>query len=69
MIPLGPADGDEQDPFKLTAALAVARQGIPQGSAVSSQVAEMVLALSLNAVPRLGIGVRLCGQYLTLGDD
>ena len=33
--PFGPADGNEQDPVKLTAALADARRGIPQGSAVS----------------------------------
>jgi hypothetical protein len=50
--PIGPADGDES--LKLIPALAHARRGIPQGSAASSIVAEMVLALSLNAVPELG---------------
>jgi hypothetical protein len=50
----GPADGHEQS-MKLTTALAdAARRGIPQGSAVSPIVAEIVLALSLNAVPALG---------------
>ncbi len=54
-ISFGPADGQEQDPVKLTTALAdAARRGLPQGSAVSPIVAEMVLALSLNAVPALG---------------
>src|SRR5262249_30646155 len=50
----GPADGHEQS-MKLTTALAAAaRRGIPQGSAVSPIVAEIVLALSLNSVPTLG---------------
>jgi hypothetical protein len=53
-IEFGPADGHEQS-TKLTTALAdAARRGIPQGSAVSPIVAEIVLALSLNAVPAIG---------------
>jgi hypothetical protein len=53
-VSFGPADGHEQS-IKLTTALAdAARRGIPQGSAVSPIVAEMVLALSLNAVPAIG---------------
>jgi hypothetical protein len=50
----GPTDGDEGNPFELEACLVDARRGIPQGSAVSSLVAEFALALSLEAIPPVG---------------
>jgi hypothetical protein len=62
--PVGPADGDES--LKLISALAHARRGIPQGSAASSIVAEMVLALSLNAVPELGWAFAYADNVLLL---
>ena len=62
----GSADGNEQDALKLTIALADARRGIPQGSAVSPIVAEMVLALSLNAVPALGTVFAFADNVLLL---
>jgi hypothetical protein len=50
----GPADGEEWEPILLNDVLADARRGIPQGSAVSPLVTEMVLAASLKQIPILG---------------
>jgi hypothetical protein len=47
----GPAEGDEGDPFMLAQFLAEARRGIPQGSAASSLIAEMLLAGPLKTLP------------------
>jgi hypothetical protein len=64
----GPADGDEGDPFALDQCLADARRGIPQGSAVASLVAEMLIAPILKTLPscgfrRLRTGIPIdCGQ-------
>jgi hypothetical protein len=65
--PFGPADDDEWAcKGLLDDALADARRGIPQGSAVSNIVAEIVLALSLNAVPPLGMVFAYADNVLLL---
>ena len=46
----GPAKGDEGDPFMLARFSADARRGIPQGSAASSFIAEMLLAGPLKSL-------------------
>jgi hypothetical protein len=51
--PFGPA-GDPKAPMTLDGMLAAARQGIPQGSAVSPFIAETMLAIALREVPKLG---------------
>jgi len=51
--PFGPADGPKAS-MTLEGTLAAARQGIPQGSAVSPLIAETMLALALSEVPKLG---------------
>jgi hypothetical protein len=50
----GPADEDGQEPILLVDNLAEARSGIPQGSALSSLVAEVLLAISLKTLPVFG---------------
>jgi Reverse transcriptase (RNA-dependent DNA polymerase) len=49
--PFGPP-GDSQ--MTLEGTLAAARRGIPQGSAASPLIAEIILAIALQAVPKLG---------------
>lgn len=51
--PFGPA-GDPKASVTLEGVLAAARQGIPQGSAVSPLIAETILAIALREVPKLG---------------
>jgi Reverse transcriptase (RNA-dependent DNA polymerase) len=51
--PFGPA-GDPKASMTLEGMLAAARQGIPQGSAVSPFIAETMLAIALREVPKLG---------------
>jgi reverse transcriptase-like protein len=51
--PFGPA-GDPKAPMTPEGLLAAARQGIPQGSAVSPFIAETTLAIALGEVPKLG---------------
>jgi hypothetical protein len=51
--PFGPA-GDPKASMTLEGMLAAARQGIPQGSAVSPFIAETMLAIALREVPILG---------------
>jgi reverse transcriptase-like protein len=51
--PFGPA-GDPKAPMTPEGMLAAARQGIPQGSAVSPFIAETMLAIALREVPKLG---------------
>jgi hypothetical protein len=51
--PFGPA-GDPKAPMTLEGTFAAARQGIPQGSAVSPFIAETMLAIALREVPKLG---------------
>jgi Reverse transcriptase (RNA-dependent DNA polymerase) len=63
----GAAGGSEQDSVELMTALAdAARRGLPQGSAVSPIVAEMVLSLSLNAIPALGMVFAYADNVLLL---
>jgi hypothetical protein len=51
----GPAGDDDPGlPWDLDATLAEARRGIPQGSATSPLIAEMMLAMALSKVPALG---------------
>ncbi len=51
--PFGPA-GSPEASTTLEGTLAAARQGIPQGSAVSPLIAETTLAIALREVPKLG---------------
>lgn len=51
--PFGPA-GSPEGSTTLEGMLAAARQGIPQGSAVSPFIAETMLAIALREVPKLG---------------
>jgi hypothetical protein len=51
---IGLADDEDGSLIFVTDGLANARWGIPQGSAASTFVAEMMLALSLNQVPKIG---------------
>jgi hypothetical protein len=51
---VGSADGEDQDSVFVVDALADARLGIPQGSAVSTLVAEIMLAFALRQVPKIG---------------
>lgn len=62
----GPADDDDGDPFFVIAALTDARRGIPQGSAVSPFVAEVLLALSLAHVPPIGEVITYADNALLL---
>ncbi|HUN95799.1 MAG TPA: hypothetical protein VMU69_06115 [Bradyrhizobium sp.] len=55
----GPSGDDDPGlPWELDATLEAARRGIPQGSAVSSLVAETMLAIALRQIPD-GIGERV----------
>jgi hypothetical protein len=53
-VVVGPASDDEGNNVLLNEALAEARQGIPQGSAVSPLVAELLLAMPLKHLPEGG---------------
>lgn len=48
----GPADGDEGAPGILAEYLAEARRGIPQGSALASRIAEVLMAPVLESLPK-----------------
>ena len=50
----GPADANGQEPILLVDALAEARPGIPQGSALSSLITEALLAIPLKTLPVFG---------------
>jgi hypothetical protein len=62
----GTADDDPGDPIALAKYLAEARQGIPQGSAVSSLVAEMLLATPLKTLPSVGRVANYADNMLTM---
>lgn len=50
----GPADEDAQEPILLVDTLAEVRSGIPQGSALSPLIAEVLLAIPLKTLPVFG---------------
>jgi hypothetical protein len=50
----GPADEDGQESILLVDTLAEARLGVPQGSALSSLIAEVLLAIPLKTLPIFG---------------
>ena len=63
----GPAaDGDDGDPITVDKLLAEARLGIPQGSAVSPLIAEMLLAAPLKTLPGVGRAVNYADNTLTM---
>src|SRR5262249_23257300 len=51
----GPAEDDPGNLVAMGEILAVARRGLPQGSAASSIVAEMLIAVPLKTLPSVGV--------------
>jgi hypothetical protein len=64
----GPAE-DGVDPIKVTDFLAEARQGIPQGSAASSIVAEILLAPLYKALPTIGMAIGYLDNTLLMAKN
>jgi Reverse transcriptase (RNA-dependent DNA polymerase) len=62
----GPADTDEGESVSLKKYLADARRGIPQGSAASALLAEMLLAPQLSQIPTAGRVVAYADNILVL---
>ena len=65
---LGPAE-DGVDPIMVTDLLAEARLGIPQGSAASSIVAEILFAAVYKAVPTIGVAIGFSDNSLLMAKN
>jgi hypothetical protein len=64
----GPAENGV-DPILVTDALAEARQGIPQGSAVSNIVSEMLLALPIKKLLNCGVAIGYADNTLLMATN
>ena len=65
---LGPAE-DGVDPIMVTDFLAEARQGIPQGSAASCIVAEILLAPLYKSLPQIGVAIGYLDNTLLMAKN